>query len=117
MALSPRAERGGRTIEASARRRNGAQEGQEAEDPDLQPRPGDTIVSVDGEPFEDLHAFLRTRQAGDVVTLLLERRDGEQREAEVTLTDDPILIAALEWNLDPSEAQLALRHRWLTSTE
>jgi predicted metalloprotease with PDZ domain len=80
------------------------------------PRPGETIVSVDGQPFENANAVLRQHEPGDSVHLVLERGD-EQREVDVVLGDEGVMIPTLRWDPEASPEQLALRERWLTSVE
>ena len=84
----------------------------EAESPE--PRPGDTILAVDGEPFEDESEVLRSHAGGDVVVLTLQRGE-EEREAEVTLSENAILIPSLSYRENATEAQRALRNSWLGS--
>ncbi|MFC5238258.1 S1C family serine protease [Pseudonocardia zijingensis] len=55
-------------------------------------RPGDLILAVDGEPTrrpEDFIGALRRRAPGDTITLSIHGLDGQQRSAQVTLTDRP----------------------------
>jgi len=82
------------------------------------PRPGETIMDIDGVDFEDANEFLRAHAPGDVVTLTLRPFQGdEDREVEVTLTDDTIMIPTLSFREDGDELQLAIREGWLTSVE
>ena len=54
----------------------------------------------------------------DVVTLILKPFRGEDdREVEITLTDEPLMIPTLSFGDDASEMQLAIREAWLTSVE
>jgi len=87
------------------------------DDPEDQPRPGERIVTVDGEPFEDANAILRGHAAGDVVKLALQRGEDEEPELEVTLTDTPITVPELRFLEGATEAQLRLRERWLRSVQ
>lgn len=80
------------------------------------PRPGETIVSAAGAPFEDANTFLRAHAPGDVVTLTLER-DEARRDVEVTLEDRPILVPTLRFRFDASEMQQTIRERLLGSVE
>lgn len=80
------------------------------------PRPGETIVSIDGEPFEDANAVLRAHAPGDTVHLVLELRD-ERREVDVVLGDEGVMIPTLRWDEDATAEQVALRDRWLSSVE
>ena len=86
------------------------------EEQEALPRSGETILSIDGEDFEDADAFLRAHAAGDVVKLTLERRD-EQREVEVTLSDRQKMIPTLTYREDATEKQLLIRDSWLTSVD
>jgi len=82
------------------------------------PRPGETIMAIDGVDFEDANEFLREHAPGDVVTLILKPFQGdEDREVEVTLTDEPVMIPTLGFSDDASELQLEIRETWLTSVE
>ena len=78
------------------------------------PRPGETIKTIDGEPFENANDFLRAHAVGDVVKLTLERRD-EEREVEVTLKDKVTMIPTLSYRDDITEKQRSIREAWLTS--
>lgn len=55
---------------------------------------GDLIIAIDGEPIEEVEAFvdeMQSRKPGDEVTLTITR-EGEEIEVQVTLTahpDDP----------------------------
>jgi S1-C subfamily serine protease len=52
-------------------------------------RPGDVIVSIDGEAIADLRAYadlLRRRAPGDTVRIRF-LRDGDEGEAEATLVE------------------------------
>jgi len=89
----------------------------ELEEGEVQPpRPGETIVSIDGVEFENSNDFLRGHQPGELVMLTLERRD-ETREVEVTLAESARMIPTLAWSENPGEEQLAMREAWLTSTQ
>jgi serine protease DegQ len=55
-------------------------------------RPGDVVLSVDGQPTrspEDFLAALRPHKPGDTVTLTLRDTDRAERDIKVTLTDRP----------------------------
>lgn len=80
------------------------------------PRPGETLVSIDGVAFEDAHDFLRGHKPGDKVKLTL-KRDEEEREVEVTLEDRPILLPSLKLRFDATEMQRRIRDSWLSSVE
>ena len=84
--------------------------------PEDQPRPGDTVTSVEGEIFEDLNDFLRDRSAGDVVNLELSR-GGVELIVEVTLTDREQMVPTLSFDENATSEQLALREVWLTSVD
>ena len=79
------------------------------------PRPGEVVVSLDGVAFENGNDFLRAHRPGDKVLLTLTNPDGE-REVEVTLTDDTILIASLSFRDDVTPMQEQIRESWLTSS-
>jgi predicted metalloprotease with PDZ domain len=95
-------------VEAAA-----ADDGGQVQEPEP-PQPGETIVLVDGEKFENAEAVLRRHAPGDVVRLTLER-DGEQREVDVKLTDTTRMIPAMKWMEDASELQRTIRADWLGS--
>jgi len=98
------------------RRIAGRRHGGEAEAAGDAPRPGETIVEVDGQPFEDANAVLRRHQPGDKVRLVLER-DGDRREVEVELTDKARVIVELRFMENPTEEQLRIREAWLSSVQ
>lgn len=54
-------------------------------------QPGDLIIEIDGEPVEEVDAFvdaMQSRKSGDEVTLTIIR-EGEEIEVSVTLTEHP----------------------------
>ena len=54
-------------------------------------RAGDQVVAVDGEPIDsgdELRATIDSHQPGDKITVTI-RRDGREREVEVTLGARP----------------------------
>jgi PDZ domain-containing secreted protein len=66
------------------------EEGSPAEEAGL--RAGDVVVAVDGEEvdgFEDLAGAIADREPGDEVTLAIWLADGDEREVEVTLEENP----------------------------
>ena len=96
----------------SGRRPTGETEDEQPEGP----RPGETIVSIDGVPFENADAFLQTHAAGDVLQMTLGRND-EEREVEVTLIEARRMIPSLSYSEDATEQQRRIREDWLTSVD
>ncbi len=78
------------------------------------PRPGETVVSVDGQDFSG-NEFFRGRKPGDSVTLVLRDGGGSERGLQVELADKPIVTATLSFNPRPTPLQLEIRESWLTS--
>ncbi len=92
--------------------RVGGRRGQEPEEG--MPRPGETVVAVDGADWAGAEAALRGRQPGDEVLLRL-RSGEEERELRVTLIEKPTVIADLAFVPAPTPAQRTLREAWLGS--
>ncbi len=69
-------------------------------------RPGDAIESINGEPFEETNAFLRTLSASSPDALLMVRKREDPREppvpVSVRLSGDPVRVG-LSWFADPVE--------------
>jgi S1-C subfamily serine protease len=77
---------------------------------------GDVITSIDGRPATQSEwNGLRSRQAGDVISVALRRRDGRAQTVRLTLVADPALqiVPAEAGGGTLTAAQRAFREAWL----
>ena len=75
----------------------------------------DEIIAVNGIRLysnDDLTRELKPHEPGEQVEFLIERH-GKVKTVKVTLDERPVPIYKIEEMEEPSEAQLAVRARWL----
>ena len=74
---------------------------------------GDEIVQVNQAEFAGLDKLMTDKKVGDVLSFRV-KRDGLERNFEVTLVQTPMKAFAIQSVDNPSASQLALRKKWLS---
>ena len=74
---------------------------------------GDEIVQVNQAEFAGLDKLMTDKKVGDVLSFRV-KRDGLERNFEVTLVQTPMKAFAIQSVENPSASQLALRKKWLS---
>lgn len=74
---------------------------------------GDEIVQVNQAEFAGLDKLMTDKKVGDVLSFRV-KRDGLERNFEVTLVQTPMKAFAIQSVENPTASQLALRKKWLS---
>jgi predicted metalloprotease with PDZ domain len=74
---------------------------------------GDEIVQVNQAEFAGLDKLMTDKKVGDVLNFRV-KRDGLERNFEVTLVQTPMKAFAIQPVENPTASQLALRKKWLS---
>ena len=74
---------------------------------------GDEIVQVNQAEFAGLDKLMADKKVGDVLSFRV-KRDGLERNFEVTLVQTPMKAFAIQSIENPTASQLALRKKWLS---
>jgi predicted metalloprotease with PDZ domain len=82
---------------------------------------GDRIIALDGKGFTaepDFRAAIAAHKPGDKVTITYEGLAG-RRDAAVTIAENPALqvVTLEEAGMNPTDAQLAFRAKWLSTRQ
>ncbi len=83
-------------------------------------KPGEVIVSVDGQPLDQPGAFRKAvdaKAAGDAMTLQILQPDGTTRSASLSVIGSPRLISAGDQTLLFNPLAVLLRSRLATASE
>ncbi len=74
---------------------------------------GDEIVQVNQAEFAGLDKLMADKKVGDVLSFRV-KRDGLERNFEMTLVQTPMKAFAIQSVENPTASQLALRKKWLS---
>jgi len=74
---------------------------------------GDEIVQVNQAEFAGLDKLMADKKVGDVLSFRV-KRDGLERNFELTLVQTPMKAFAIQPVENPTASQLALRKKWLS---
>jgi predicted metalloprotease with PDZ domain len=74
---------------------------------------GDEIVQVNQAEFAGLDKLMADKKVGDVLSFRV-KRDGLERNFELTLVQTPMKAFAIQSVENPTASQLALRKKWLS---